>query len=1039
MKNMLLLITGLFCCITVEYVSAQNINVTGTVKDAADGEPVGYAYVQVKGTQMGTFTDEDGIFSIKVPKDGTLVFSFVGYKTKEVAVNGRSRLDILLESEIVELDETIVVAYGIRKKSSFVGSAAQLKGEPLKRMQTTNISKALEGAVAGLQTVSSSGTPGSGAGIQIRGFGSISASTDPLLIVDGTPYEGAMNSIPHHDIESITVLKDAAANSMYGARGSNGVIIITTKRGAAGRITVNFDARAGINSRGVPGYDVISDPGRYYEMAWESIRNAIYYTGLTSDYDKAGKYASLTLLKILGPYNVYVGVDDKEIIDPSTGSLNQNAKSLKWTDNWNRDVFRRGIRQEYNLAVSGGSHRTRVYMSVSYLKDNGYVEKSWFRRIGVRSKIDLDVTKGIKAGINLAYSNTNQRKYSESEGDGAYADMFMFSQSIAPIYPIYQYDKDGNRKYDDKGRVLYDWGETGRAYAPYMNPYGQALTSKFGVMGDNLSAKGYVNVNVLKDLVLSANIAYDLFNTKSDTYMTPVGGDAKAVGGRGRQRMSRYIAFNANQYLTWSPSFGDHNLNILVGHETKSDNSYFLFGHMTNFVKRSVSDFENAVVYQNLTSVSSNYFIEGVFSRAEYDYAKRYYLSASYRRDGSSRFAKNRRWGSFWAVGASWNAKEENFLKDTDWIDLLKIKASYGTQGNDNIGRTKVYEDTYDIGRVGGESALAHSFRASPDVTWEKSNNFNVGIEARLFNRFSANIEYFIKETKDMIYYKPLAPSLGSPSSQLVNDMDMLNRGIEFEISADIVKNKNLLWNITINGTHYRNKITKLPSDYPPEGKQIGSYWREKGGSLYDYYLYEWAGVNPDNGLPQYYKYDDNGNKTIVNSTSEATYRKTGKTPVPYLYGGFTTAFAFKGFDLSASFAYQLGGYTYDSVYQGLMSAGDAGTNWHKDILKRWTPQNKTSDIPRVQMYYQEANGSSTRWLIKSSYLSLRNITLGYTVPHDITGRFGLSNLRFYITADNLFYTSYRRGMDVRKSLSGGNGFSYSALRTISAGLSVTL
>ena len=1041
MKNMRLLLTGLLCFIAVGFVSAQNINVTGTVKDATNGEPIGFAYVQIKGTTTGTSTNDDGTFSIKVPKDGVLIFSFVGYKTTAVEVKGRTHIDVLMESDALELDETLVVAYGTQKKSSFVGSATQLKGESLKKMQTSNVSKALEGAVAGLQTYSSSGTPGSGANIQIRGFGSISAETAPLIVVDGTPYEGGLNSIPPQDIESITVLKDAAANSMYGARGSNGVIMITTKRGIEGKVTITFDAKVGVNSRAVPAYDVMRDPGQYYEMAWESMRNAVYYTGTIADLAAAGRYASTNLIGGdggLGPYNIYKNVADDAIIDPVTGKLNPNASARKWTDDWNKDIFRNGLRQEYNLSVSGGSDKTQGYMSVSYLDDAGYVPKSGFKRIAVRTKLDQTVTSFVKAGLNLAYSNTEYQRYNDNETNN-YSNIFMFSQNIAPIYPIYLYDENGTRQYNAKGETLYDWGETGRAYAPTSNPYGQALTSKRKNIADNLSTRGYVNINILKDLVLSANVAYDVFNTKEDNYTTPNGGDAKNVGGRGYQYAYRTNVLNANQLLTWTPSFGDHNLNVLIGHETKSDENYTLYGHMTNFVNPTVTDFANAIVYQDLSSYSDEYFLEGVFSRVEYNYANKYYLTASYRRDGSSVFAKEKRWGGFWAVGASWNAKAESFLKDVEWIDFLKVKASFGTQGNDNIRLNKVYENLYRIDRVDGNASLTQIFRAAPDVTWEKSDNFNVGIEAKLFNKLSVNVEYFIKETKDMIYYRPLAVSQGSPSKQLVNDMDMKNTGVEIEINADLFRTKDFSWNISLNATHYKNKITKLPSDFPAEGKQIGSFWREKGGSLYNYYMYEWAGVNPENGMPQYYKYDDKGERSIVNTTSEATYRKTGKTPIPDVYGGIATTLAFKGFDLSANFAYQIGGYINDSVYQSLMSAGDSGSNWHKDISKRWTPNNTKTDVPRVQLNYQEANAASTRWLTKSSYLSLRNLTLGYTIPRVITNKIGLTNLRVYVTADNLFYTSARKGMDVRKDSDGSNGFTYSALRTISGGLSITL
>ncbi len=1018
----------------------QNVTVTGKVSDSSTGDGVPFASVQLKGTMIGSVADADGNYSISAPSNGTLIFSSVGYTSEEVAINGRRSVNVALSPDAESLEETIVVAYGVQKKSSFTGSATQLSGEKLTKMQTSNVAKSLEGAVAGLMTASSSGTPGSGASIQIRGFGSVSASTSPLIVVDGVPYEGSLNSIPAQDMESITVLKDAAANSMYGARGSNGVIIITTKRGTAGKVNINFDAKVGVNSRSVPSYDIISDPGEYYEMAWEAIRNQVYYTGVMG-LAQAGDYASASLLDVLGPYNIFKGVPDNAIVDPATGKLNPAAKVRKWDDVWNRDVFRAGIRQEYNVSASGGSDRTQAYMSASYLKDDGYVPQSGFTRIALRAKVDHSIGKFIKAGLNMAYSNTNQQTYAGNE-DNNYSNLFMFSQDIAPIYPIYLYDENGNAQYNDKGQRLFDWGETGRAYGPTSNPFGQMMSSQVSTIRDNISSRGYININILPELVVSVNAAYDVFNTKSNEYQTPIGGDAKNVGGRGEQEMGRYTALNANQLITWTPTFGDHSLNVLVGHETKFDQSYSLYGHMTNFVNKDVPDFQNATVYQDLTSSTSEYFLQGFFGRAEYNYADRYLLSASYRVDGSSRFAKDKRWGSFWSVGASWNVKNEAFMQSASWVDALRLKASYGTQGNDNIGLTRVYENLYRIDRVDGAASLTQTLRAAPDVTWEKSNNFNVGIEGKLWNRFSFGVEYFIKETKDMIYYRPLPVSQGAPTSQLVNDMDMMNTGIEFDLSMDIFKNRNFSWNVAINGTHYKNKITKLPSDYPAEGKQISSYWRELGGSLYNYYMYEWAGVDPENGHALYNKYttDENGKETVetVTSTSEASYRKTGKTPIPDLYGGFSTTLRFYGFDLSANFAYQLGGWTNDTVYQGLMTAGRAGNNWSRDIFNRWTPTNSGSQIPRVQMTDQTANESSTRWLTSSSYLSLRNVTLGYTLPKNLVSKIGLEGVRIYVTADNVWYISARRGMDVRKSFTGGNGNTYSALRTVSGGITLT-
>ena len=1044
MRKFKLFITAAALLTAVFGLNAQNITVKGVVSDE-NGDPIPAAGVIIDGTARGTVTSADGSYTISVPANATLEFSSVGFESQSVAVAGKAVINVVLKEDTTVLEETIVVAYGTTKKSSFTGSATQLGGEKLKKMQVTNIGKSLEGEVAGLQIASSSGTPGSGASIQIRGFGSVSASTSPLIVVDGVPYEGGLNSIPAQDIESITVLKDAAANSMYGARGSNGVIMITTKRGTAGKVSVTFDAKVGVNSRAIPAYETITDPGEFYEMTWESIRNASYYNG-TLALAQAGTNASLTMLKdYLGPYNIYKNIADTDIINPGTGKLNPNATQLKWTDNWNKDLFRNGGRQEYNVSIAGGSDKTQGYVSASYLNDEGYVVNSGFQRISFRAKVDQTVNKFIKAGLNLSYANTNQTRYVNSE-ESNYSNFFMFAQQIAPIYPIYLYDAQGNVQYGAKGNKLFDWGDTGRAYGATANPYGQAIDSINSDINDNLSSRAYVNINILKDLVFTANVAYDVFNTKSNTFYTPNGGDALKVEGRGYQEMDRYTAVNANQLLNWNPSFGNHNINVLLGHETKSDQSYYLYGHMTKFVNSSVPDFANAINYNDLTSATGEYFLEGFFSRAEYNFANKYFLSASYRRDGSSRFSKDNRWGSFWSVGAAWNVKQENFLKNVTFVDALRVKGSFGTQGNDNIGYNRVYENLYRIDRVDGEASLIQTFRAAPEVTWEKSDNFNVGVEGRIADFLNFNVEYFLKETKDMIYSRPLPPSQGTPASQLVNDMDMQNSGIEFELSADLVKTRNLVWNVAVNGTHYKNKVTRIPSDYPEYGKQVGNSWREVGEPLYNYYLYEYAGVDPANGHALYNKYktdETTGLSTgelekTVTSTGEATRIKTGKTPIPDLYGGFSTSLRFHGFDFSANFAYQLGGYTLDSVYQGLMTAGRAGNNWHKDIFNRWTFQNTDTDVPRVQMGDQTANDTSTRFLIKSSYISLRNITLGYTLPENIVAKLPVSGLRVYVTGDNVWYLSKRKGMDVRKSFTGGNGNTYSALRTISGGVTVT-
>lgn len=1030
--------------------TAQVQTVTGTVTSEEDGLPIVGASVTVKGTQLGTATDMDGHFTIaNVPASAkSIVVSYIGMDTQELHIT--KNMKIKMSSNSQSLDEVMVVAYGTAKKSSFTGAASTVKGDKIQKLQVSNISKALEGSVAGLQTASSSGTPGSSSSIIIRGLGSISSSQSPLIVVDGVPYEGSLNSISTQDIESLTVLKDAAANSMYGARGSNGVIIITTKGSKSGKTRINFEARYGFNDRGVGNYDIITDAGEYYEMAYESIRNSLVEQ---MGYAGASQYVAKNLISGYLKYNKFKGVADDQLIDPATGKLNPAAKTYKWNDDWTKDPFHNGTRQEYNINVTGGTENTQAYVSLGYLSDEGYMVGSSFDRISARVKVDQKIGKYFKIGGNVAYANTIQDRFN-SQVSTNYSNIFMFSQSIAPIYPIYLYDRDGNLMRDEKGAVRYDFGtEYVRPYASEQNPLAVAKENIYKTTRDNLSSRGYLEAYFLNDFKFTANIAYDVFNTRQTDYATPIGGDAASVGGRGYKYSTRTGALNCNQLLNWNRSFGDHNVNVLLGHETKNDKYEYLYGEMTNFSDPSNPEFSNAAQYQGLSSYTGEYALEGYFIKGEYNYADKYYFTASFRRDGSSKFAKENRWGSFWALGASWRLKEEAFLKDVDFIDNLKVKASFGTQGNDNIldpnGYTiyKAYSDLYTVERVDGAAAFTKVFRGNRDLTWEKSNNFNIGFEGSFFDRLNVNFDFFIKETKDMLYASPLASSEGTPTWIYRNEMDMKNTGVELEINADVIKTKNFKWNVAFNATHYKNELTKLPDSKPadqyPDGYQAGSYWRKIGGSLYDFYTYEYAGVDPENGKPLYNKYtkDENGVETVttVNTTSEASLRQTGKSAIPKLTGGLSTTFEAYGFDLSIQTAFQIGGYVWDSQYMTLMNTGDAGENFHKDMFNRWTPANTNTNIPQLVYQDQDQALGGDFALINASYFSLRNLTLGYSLPKSLIKKVGIGNLRVYLTGDNLWLQSKRKGLDPRQSFSGGTGYVYSALSSYSIGLNLTL
>ena len=1050
-KRLTLFLAGLFLCMGTAMAQTK---VSGTVYSQEDGQPIIGAAVKVDGTSTGMLTDINGKFSLTMPEGKkTLTISYLGFESKTVTAKNGMR--VFLQTDAAALDEVIVVAYGTQKKSSFTGSAATVKGEKLEKMQVSNLGKALEGAAAGVQIASESGTPGSAAKIRIRGIGSISASQEPLIVVDGVPYEGSLNSIPTQDIESMTILKDAAANSMYGARGSNGVIMITTKSGKTGKVAINFDARYGFNTRGVPNYDIITDAGEYYEMMYESYRNSLVDQ---MGWAGAAQYAAEHLIDGNLKYNVFKGVADNQLINPLTGKLNPNATQKKWNDDWTTDPFENGSRQEYTVNFSGGNETTKAFGSLGYLKDEGYMAGSGFDRYNGRVKIDQNIGKYIRVGGNIAYSHTNYKTFGSESSN--YSNIFMFTQNIAPIYPIYLYNQDGSLWLDENGQRQYDWGtEYTRPYASEQNPLAAAEASIRSTERDNVSSRGYFEWTFLNDFKFTANVAYDVFNRNQTNFTTPIGGDAKNVGGRGYKYWSRNAALNVNELLDWNHTFaGVHNVHVLLGHENKNDMYKYMEGHMTQFSDVTNPEFANAAQYQGLTSYTSEYALEGYFAKGEYNYADKYYFTASIRRDGSSRFHPDNRWGTFWAIGGSWRLNEEAFMKDIKWINSLKVKASYGTQGNDHL----LDSDLYDVNRVDGSAAFSKWLRGNPDVTWEKSRNFNAGFEATLWNRLNIGFDFFIKETRDMLYQSPLAASEGNPTYIWKNEMNMKNTGFEIEISGDIIKTKDLVWNASLNLTHYKNELTKLPESKPasefPNGYQAGRYWRKLGGSLYDWYRYEYVGVDPETGKPQYnhytYKTDDagkvirdaNGDEIvesieIVNTTSEATLRQTGKTAIPDLTGGFSTSVSAYGFDLSIATAFQLGGWVWDAQYANLMNAGDNGENFHKDMFERWTPAHVNTNIPALSFGSQNAaiDSSSDFFLTKGNYFSLRNVTLGYTLPKKLLASTGIANVRVYLTGDNIWLKSERKGFDPRYSFSGYNQYaSYSAISSYSIGVNVS-
>ena len=986
-----------------------------------------------------------------------MIVSYVGMTTQEVTIHPYVKVTMQSDAEVLE-EVVIAIPYGSVKKANFSGSAAQVSGEKLQNLQVANISNALQGTVAGVQTTSASGTPGAGSAIMVRGIGSVNtAYAEALIVVDGVPYSGSLNSIATQDIESMTILKDAAANSMYGARGANGVVMITTKSGGNRKPRIDFEARYGINKRGVSPYETVTDAGEYYEMLHESVTNSL---APEMGYAAASQYAAENLISEYAKYNIYKGVADNAIIDPVTGKLTAAAKnaSLLWTDNWLGGIGT-GARQEYNASVSGGNDWTKAYMSGGYLAEDGIVPGSGFDRLSLRTKVDQKISNSINAGMSLSYARTDRQWFGDEENN--YSNIFMSSMFISPVSPIYLYDAEGKPVYDKKtGKQMYDYGtEHGRGYSAESNPFANAQDNINYIITDNINSRAYFNWEIVKNLTFSANAAYDVFVQNQTEFMTPVAGDAKTVGGRGYKYATHREVMNVNELLSWTPTFGKTSLNILLGHENNSDNYAYLYGHMTDFVDSRNPEFSNAVDYQDLTSYKYAITREGYFGKADVNYDDRYYATASYRRDASSIFHPDSRWGSFWAVGGSWRLSKERFMNGaSSWLNDAKIKASYGTQGNDNVGLYKAYADLYRIDRVDGSAALTKTQRGNKDLSWEKSKNFNAGIEGRLWNCLTFDVNYFVKETTDMLFKSPLPASQGSPSFIWRNEMDMKNVGFDFELMADLYKSEKVSVSLGVNGMHYKNMLTKLPdSKNPvdfPDGYSTGNYWRQLGGSLYDWNLYEFAGVDPQTGLPQYndytVEYDEKGNKIgetvkVVNSTeglSEEDYRHDkGYSAIPDFVGGVNLIVNAYGFDLNVQTAFQLGGYIYDSNYASLMSGGSNGQTFHKDLFNRWTTPGQNTNVPHL--FYEGSSAvytaGSDRWLVSASYFSLKNVTFGYTVPKSITKKASIERARIYFAGDNLWLKSARKGLDPRQYLDGTVGYGYTPMSTFSIGINLTL
>lgn len=1053
---------------------AQDVTKFGYVTDSSDGNPVPYASVHLEGTTTGTVTDAEGFYSITVPQGGKLVFSSIGYTTKVIPIESTGTLNVKLDPDSEYLDETIVVAYGTATRSSFTGSASMVKAETIGNRVATDVTSALAGTAPGVQVISSSGDPASGGPtIRIRGIGSMSASNAPLYIVDGMPYDGSLSDINPNDVESMSVLKDAAASAIYGARGANGVVLITTKRASGSDGTVKFDARWGSNSRLVPQYDVITDPALYYETHYRMMYNSQIYAGKSSE--EAFAYADTYLFDRnnggLG-YKVF-SVPDGEKFIGSDFRLNPKAvpgysdgEYYYIPDDWYKTAFHNSFRQEYNLSVSGSKDRLTYYGSIGYLNDGGIVNNSDYQRYTARINADYQVKPWLKVTSNLSFTHSDSETASYSSSFGSSSNIFYVTNMMGPIYPLYVRDADGNIMYEN-GMPVYDSNQTNFARPAFVgNAVRDNEVNSKKRYTDMIIGKWGLELTPAKGLSINANVGVTSENSRYNALYSQFGSQS-ATDGLAYVSSDRNFSMNGQALVEYKTDFrgSRHNLSLLGGYEIYSLKEQFLEGQNDHLYDPYIGELGNAdgVKAKQTSSYTADYITQGLIARAQYDFDGKYFLSGSYRRDGSSRFAPGNRWGNFGSIGAAWLISAEDFMSQAAWIQMLKLKASYGVQGNDNLYPTSNYARkyypyadnyTHSYNEETGEYSLELDYKGNEALTWESSHSFNAGLDFELFGWWlNGGVEYFARKTVDLLYSKDVPLSAGNPTGYYpVNVGSILNDGFEINLDGHFIRSLYVDWAWNVNLSHYRNRILSLDSSVSEEGIKGGNYIYKIGGSLYEAYMRRYAGVDPATGKGTWYKkiISEDGIWTGESETTtvfaDADQYEIGSV-LPKLFGGFGTSLKAYGLDFSAQFSFQLGGRYYDGTYQALMhTSSGVGTAWHKDVLKSWSAENPDSDIPRLDGDTSVGQTAVDNYLISSNYLSINNITLGYTLPAEAAEALKISAVRFYVSGDNLAVFSARKGVDPRYSMglgsftsgSGLNSGSYSAMRTVTAGVSVT-
>ena len=1080
--NLTQLLTS-FMMLCFVFSFAQEKTVSGKVTDQ-NGAPLPGVSVLVVGTTTGTQSDFDGLYSISVAQGATLRFSYIGQKTQDVVVGSSNTIDVQLSEDAQALEEVIVTGFGNVSKTSFAGSAKVVAGENISNKSFTNVSQALAGEAAGVAVFNTSGQPGSTSTVRIRGFGSVNGSQAPLYIVDDAPFGGSLNDINPNDIKSVTVLKDASATSLYGARGANGVIVITTKRGRDAGNSINVSVKTGTNFQGVGRYETIKSPEEYIGINWQATRQR----GLIeNDGDNAAAiaYANANLFEGAGNadvsdispvYNMWnvsgsgaQGVS--ELIDPATGTVRPGVTRRYNPELWEDFAFQNSNRTEANLTISNFSDNSSLYTSVGFIDDIGYASNTDYKRLNARVAATNSFGDFISMNTSLNYTQSE----TNNNGTGSSSSsQFWWIDNLPTIYPLFTRDAAGQKIEDPiYGGFLFDYGlEDGRGFGFATNGVADSQINISNSKANSVNFNNDTKITLADGLTFENNFAYQYFMNDFTSLNEPFYSPAKGDGGRINRSRGETKNYTIRTGLRYNKSFNDMNLSAFVSHVATAYEYNYLEAERSKLVTPFGTDIANGVINNPSDGYTDNERTESYIANVTTDFKNKYFLNATFNRDASSRFLNNK-WGDFYSVGAAWVLTQEDFMSGVDFVDFLKVKASYGVLGNSGgVGFYPGY-NLYSVNNLNDNISLAFATKGNPDLTWESSNQFNVGVEFELGGFLEGSIEAYSKSTTDMFFDRRVGPSVGYALIK-VNDGELLNAGLEFDLDFSVVKNEKFTFNIAVNGESFRNELLAMPID-PATGEQQkldqdGSFARTVGRSLYDWYMPVYAGVNAATGAAQWERnFDDknsngvfdDGDATITSLTSylndnpsanvaqeltevyaEATDKFIDKTAIPDLRGAIRLNAQFGDFSLSTLFNYQLGGWAYDSAYANLMDNDYNGTNnFHVDIRDRWKAPGDVTNIPRQDARYQiQQNATSTRFLTKSDYLALNNIRIGYSVPKSFASKIGLKKADVFVTGDNLWLMSERQGFNPSTAITGGSSiYTYNPLSTIVLGVNLNL